>query len=250
MSKIGIIKSKLIKKLTESYGQKNRTELKNILKSITENKKFKEMYLFYEEMENKYIEDKETAKLYVEGLENLLNSQSINNELLMFCEELNAKLGEFEIEGNELYESLDQLFTQDTLSNIENKVVARKKLIEHLTKKKQASNEEKNIVPFTMNENLLYGVLANNFNVLYGSTLSEEQQAEFKNIMSLTNDDVIVKTNELKENINSRIESILTESTDSEMNNKLNKVKEEVNIKEASRLNYFRLIELRNGLDN
>jgi hypothetical protein len=68
MSKIGIIKSKLIKKLTESYGEKNKTELKSILKSITENKKFKEMYLFYEEMENKYIEDKETAKLYVEGL--------------------------------------------------------------------------------------------------------------------------------------------------------------------------------------
>jgi|LauGreDrversion4_2_1035121.scaffolds.fasta_scaffold53076_5 hypothetical protein len=250
MSKIGIIKSKLIKKLTESYGEKNKTELKNILKSITENKKFKEMYLFYEEMENKFIEDKETAKLYVEGLENLLNSQSINNELLVFCEELNAKLGEFETEGNELYESLDQLFTQDTLSNIENKVIARKKLIEHLTKKKQASTEEKNTVPFTMNENLLYGVLANNFNVLYGNTLSEEQQVEFKNIMSLTNDDIVVKTSELKENINSKIESILTESTDSEMNNKLNKVKEEVNNKETSRLNYFRLIELRNGLDN
>lgn len=249
MSKIGIIKSKLIKKLTESYGEKNKTELKSILKSITENKKFKEMYLFYEEMENKYIEDKETAKLYVEGLENLLNSQSINNELLVFCEDLNTKLGEFEIEGNELYESLDQLFTQDTLSNIETKVIARKKLIEHLTKKKQTSTEEKNIVPFTMNENLLYGVLANNFNVLYGNTLSEEQQVQFKNIMSLTNDDIVTKTNELKENINSKIDSILTESTDSEMNNKLNKVKEEVNNKETSRLNYFRLIELRNGLD-
>ncbi len=249
MSKIGIIKSKLIKKLTESYGEKNKTELKSILKSITENKKFKEMYLFYEEMENKYIEDKETAKLYVEGLENLLNSQSINNDLLVFCEDLNRKLGEFEIEGNELYESLDQLFTQDTLSNIENKVIARKKLIEHLTKKKQTSTEEKNIVPFTMNENLLYGVLANNFNVLYGNTLSEEQQVEFKNIMSLTNDDIVAKTNELKENINSKIDSILTESTDGEMNNKLNKVKEEVNNKETSRLNYFRLIELRNGLD-
>ncbi len=149
-----------------------------------------------------------------------------------------------------MYESLDQLFTQDTLSNIENKVIARKKLIEHLTKKKQASTEEKNTVPFTMNENLLYGVLANNFNVLYGNTLSEEQQVEFKNIMSLTNDDILVKTNELKENINSKIDSILTESTDGEMNNKLNKVKDEVNNKETSRLNYFRLIELRNGLDN
>ncbi len=247
MSKVGIIKSKLIKKLTESYGNKNKSELKDIIKTIVENKKFKELYLFYEEMENKYIEDKETAKLYIEGLETMLNSQSTVTEISDFCTNLDKKLGDIEVETNELYESLDQLFTRDSLSNIENKVMARKKLVEHLTKKKETPNKQAE--PFTVNESLLYGVLANNFNVLYSNTLNEEQKEEFKNIMSLSNDEIETKTAELKENINSKIESILTESTDKEFNDKLNKVKEEVNGKEASRLNYFRLVELRNGLD-
>lgn len=246
MSKIGIIKGKLLKKLTETYGEKNKTELKDILKAITENKRFKEMYLFYEEMENKYIEDKETAKMYVEGLETMLNSQGINNELLSFCNSLDKKLGNVEIDKNDIYESLDQLFTQDTLSNIENKVIARKKLIEHLTTKKEVKTVD--AVPFTMNESLLYGVLANNFNALYLNTLNEEQQEEFKSIMSIPAEELEAKTQELKESINNQIDSLLSESVDTEMNNKLNKVKVEVKNKEASRLNYFRLVELKNGL--
>lgn len=247
MSKVGIIKAKLLKKLTESYGSNNKSEIKDIIKTVLENKKFKEMYLFYEEIENKYIEDKETAKLYVEGLETMINSQSTITEIADFCKKLDKKLGDISIESNELYESLDQLFIKDTLANIENKVVARKKLIEHLTKKKEVAVE--NAEPFTVNESLLYGVLANNFNVLYSNTLNEEQKEEFKGIMSLSNDELAVKTTELKESINTKIEALLTESKDNEVNNKLNRVKEEVNTKEISRLNYFRLIELKNGLD-
>jgi len=247
MSKVGIIKTKLLKKLTESYGSKNKSEIKDIIKTVLENKKFKEMYLFYEEIENKYIEDKETAKLYIEGLENMINSQSTINEIVDFCKKLDKKLGDVSSENNELYESLDQLFAKDTLSNIENKVIARKKLVEHLTKKKDVTIKDNE--PFTVNESLLYGVLANNFNVLYSNTLNEEQKKDFKDIMSLSNDELVIKTAELKEGINNKIESLLVESNDKEMNEKLNKVKQEVNTKEISRLNYFRLIELKNGLD-
>jgi hypothetical protein len=247
MSKVGIIKTKLLKKLTESYGSKNKSEIKDIIKTVLENKKFKEMYLFYEEIENKYIEDKETAKLYIEGLENMVNSQSTISEITDFCKKLDKKLGNISSDSNELYESLDQLFSKDTLSNIESKVVAKKKLVEHLTKKKDIAT--KGNEPFTVNESLLYGVLANNFNVLYSNNLNEEQKKEFKDIMSLSNDELVVKTTELKEGINNKIEGLLVESNDKEMNEKLNRVKQEVNTKEVSRLNYFRLIELKNGLD-
>lgn len=247
MNKVGIIKTKLLKKLTESYGSKNKSEIKDIIKTVLENKKFKEMYLFYEEIENKYIEDKETAKLYIEGLENMVNSQSTISEIADFCKKLDKKLGDVSSDSNELYESLDQLFSKDTLSNIENKVIARKKLVEHLTKKKDVTIKDNE--PFTVNESLLYGVLANNFNVLYSNTLNEEQKKDFKDIMSLSNDELVVKTAELKEGINNKIESLLVESNDKEMNEKLNRVKQEVNTKEISRLNYFRLIELKNGLD-
>lgn len=246
MSKIGIVKTKLLKKLTESYSNKSKKEIKEILKTIIENKQFKEMYLFYEEMENKYIEDKETARLYVEGIETMLNSQSIDFNLSQFCEDLDKKLGVTDFDKNELYESLDQLLSRDTLANIEKKIVARKKLVEHLTTKKQSVSKENET--YTLNEGLLYSVLANNFNVFYDNTLTEEQKKEFKNIMSLSNEDINTKTQELKESLTTQIENLLTESTDKEMKDKLSKVIEEVKNKQSSRLNYFRLIELKNGL--
>jgi uncharacterized protein (DUF1015 family) len=246
MNKFGELKTKMLTKLTESYTKENKTEVKDILKTIKENKNFKEMYLFYEEIENKYIEDKETAKLYVEGVSTMLNQES--NNLTTFCESLNKKLGDIEITTNELYESLDQLMVKDSLSNIENKVIAKKKLVNHLTTKKEV-NESKQSV-YSQNENLLHAVLANNFNVLYSNTLSESQQEELKTILSIPNEELDSKTIELKESIKNQVNSLLNEAVaDDEMSSKLNKVKSEVEEMKTSRYNYYRLTELKNGLN-
>jgi hypothetical protein len=209
MNKFGVIKTKMLTKLTESYAKENKKEVKDLLNTIKENKDFKEMYLFYEEIENKYIEDKETAKLYVEGL-NTYFGQPIGNwsSLNMFCESLNTKLGEIEIETKELYESLDMLSEKDSLSNIEKKVIAKKKLVEHLTTKKEIKeSKDSTIVP---NETLLQAVLANNFNVLYSNTLSESQKEELKNILSISYDDLVTKSNELQESIINQLYTILS----------------------------------------
>ena len=110
MNKFGVIKTKLLNKLTESYANENKAEIKDILTTIKENKDFKEMYLFYEEIESKTISDKETAKLYVEGLSTYFGQPIGNwNNLNVFCESLNKRLGDEEVKTNELYESLDIL---------------------------------------------------------------------------------------------------------------------------------------------
>ena len=248
MNKFGALKSKLLNKLTESYANENKTEIKNILTTIKENKDFKEMYLFYEEIENKYIEDKETAKLYVEGLSTYFGQPMGNwNSLNMFCESLNTKLGEIEVETKELYESLDMLSEKDSLSNIEKKVIAKKKLVEHLTTKKEIKeSKDSTIVP---NETLLQAVLANNFNVLYSNTLSESQKEELKNILSISYDDLITKSNELQESIINQVSTLLSESNDSDLTTKLNKVKDEDSQMTTSKSNYYRLTELKNGLN-
>ena len=248
MKKFGVIKSKLLNKLTESYANENKAEIKDILTTIKEDKHFKEMYLFYEEIENKFIEDKETAKLYVEGLSLYFGEPIGNiNKFNMFCESLNNKLGDIEINTNELYESLDILSEKDSLSNIEKKVIAKKKLIEHLTTKKDINESQE--TKFVTNENLLHAVLANNFNILYSNTLSEEQKIELKTILDLSNEDLENKTTELKESILNQIGEIINESKDSEMVTKLSKVKDEVLKKETSKINYYRLTELKNGLN-
>ena len=245
MNKIGVIKTKILKKLTESYSSQNKTEMKSILNTIKENKDFKEMYLFYEEIENKYFEDKEVAKLYVEELNSILKSKSSN--LKSICESLNEKLGDVEINENELYATLDTLLENETLNNIDRKVIAKKKLVEHLTTKKEIKESEKST--YSANENLLHTVLANNFNVLYSNTLNESQKDELKTILSMSNEELTNKTSELKESILNQVETILTESKDTEFNNKLNSVKKEVQSMDTSKINYYRLTELKNGLN-
>ena len=246
MNNFGKIKTKILKKLTESYSSQNKSEIKTILKTIKENKDFTEMYLFYEEIEGKYFEDKDTAKLYVEELNSILKNKSKN--ISKFCNSLNEKLGDLEINENELYSTLDNLLEDDTLSNIDKKVIAKKKLVEHLTTKKEIKESENET--YTSNENLLHAVLANNFNVLYNNNLSESQKEELKNILTMTNDDLESKTNELKESILSKVSEILNESTSDNPNltDKLNGVQKEVKEMETSKYNFYRLTELKNGL--
>ena len=245
MNKFGIIKSKLLTKLTESYANENKAEIKDILSTIKENKDFKEMYLFYEEIENKYIDDKETAQLFVEGVINILKQQM--GDLSNFCTSLNKMINVESINENEIYNSLDVLIENDSLSNIEKKVKAKKKLVEHLTTKKEIKeSKDSTLIP---NENLLNAVLTNNFNVLYSNTLSEQQKEELKNILSLSHEDVLTKTTELKESIISQVSTLISESNETDLSTKLKKVKDEVNEMFPSKLNYYRLTELKNGLN-
>jgi len=245
MKKFGVIKTKLLSKLTESYANENKAEIKDILTTIKENKDFKEMYLFYEEIENKYIDDKETAQLYVEGIASILKQQM--EEISNFCTSLNKIINVESINENEIYNSLDILIENDSLSNIEKKVKAKKKLVEHLiTKKEIKKSKDSTLIP---NENLLNAVLANNFNALYSNTLSESQKDELKNILSIPYDEIITKTTELKESIVNQVSTLLSESNDTDLSNKLNAVKDEVTQMFPSRYNYYRLNELKNGLN-
>ena len=245
MNKFGIIKSKLLTKLTESYANENKAEIKDILTTIKENKDFKEMYLFYEEIENKYIDDKETAQLFVEGVINILKQQV--GDLSNFCTSLNKMINVESINENEVYNSLDVLTENDSLSNIEKKVKAKKKLVEHLTTKKEIKeSKDSTLIP---NENLLNAVLTNNFNVLYSNTLSEQQKEELKNILSLSQEELLTKTTELKESIINQVSTLISESNETDLSTKLMKVKDEVNEMFPSKLNYYRLTELKNGLN-
>jgi hypothetical protein len=248
MKKFGVIKTKLLNKLTESYVNENKTEIKNILTTIKENKDFKEMYLFYEEIENKYIEDKETAKLYVEGLSTYFGEPIGNWKTLnMFCESLTNVLNDVEIQPNELYESLDMLSEKNSLSNIEKKVIAKQKLVNHLTTKKNITESKDSTL--VSNETLLNAVLANNFNVLYTNTLSESQKEELKNILNLPYEDLLNKTSELQESILEKVTTLISESNETDLSTKLKEVKDEVTQMTPSRYNYYRLIELKNGLN-
>lgn len=245
MKKFGDIKSKMLTKLTESYSKKDKQEMKSIINFIKENKDFKELYLFYEEIENKYFEDKEVAQLYVEQISSMLKDRKPLDS--KFTSKLSSYLKDIVVNENEIYNSLDILCEEDSLLNIDKKVISKKKLVDYLlTKKNVVENTD---IKYIENESLLHAVLANNFNVLYDNTLSESEKDELKNILSLTQEDLRNKTIELKESINNQIENLLKESNTDELKNSLDKVREEMNTMDTSKYNYYRLTQLKNGLN-
>lgn len=245
MNKIGVIKTKILKKLTESFESGDKSEMKQILSKIVTNKDFKEMYLFYEEIENLELSYPDSAQIYVETIEPLLVEKA--ESIREICDEISKYIGEVDYEKNYLYECLDTLSEKPNLKNIDKKVIAKKKLIEHLKNKKQIkeSIDTKN---FYKNEALLYSVLSNNFNVLYDNTLSESEKKELKSILSIGHEELKNKVKDLKESVLSTVENLLSESKESELNNKLTMVKSEVSQMDISKYNYYRLKELSNSL--
>jgi len=246
MKNFGTLKSKILVKLTEAYENKNMGEVKDILKSI-KNKKFGELYLFYEDVESKYyFDDKSTATLFVEEIASGLRKFNPMGEISKFCDKIDAKIGKVNVEKNVIYESLDDLMLDDSLNNIAKKIIAKKNLVEHITTKKEVVEETND----TLVENgmLLNAVLVNNFNVLYDKTLSEDQKKELNTILSLTEDKLKENFTLLKEEITSKVSEMLTESVDPELKQKLDNTKNQVTQMKPTKYNLYKLQQLKEGL--
>lgn len=248
MDKFGTLKIKILQKLTDAYVNENKREIKKILNEIKKNNDFKETYLFYEEIENKYIEDKESAKLYLEEVRPLLiDKLSLIGD---FCKSLDKKMGKVTVVENELYGYLDTLLEERKLQNIDKKINAEKRLIEHLTTKKNNITIKEGLsdVAFTENEKFLHAVLTNNFNVLYNNTLNEEEKTELKSLLSMSNDELTNSFNTLKEEINGKLGKMLTEEKNDMVIARLNETITEINTMGITKHGYYKLSHLKNGI--
>ena len=96
------------------------------------------------------------------------------------------------------------------------------------------------------NESLLNSVLVNNFNVSFDKTLNEEEKGRLKNILSLNQEDLETKFEELTESIKGKLDSIV--ESDAEFKSKSIEVKTEINEMTQSKYNLYRLEELFNNL--
>jgi hypothetical protein len=248
--KFGTLKIKMLTTLTESFSQEKKTGIKSIVMDMKSNSDFREMYLLYEDIENKYFDDKETARLYIDELSSRLKSKNIYDIKTSFGKylcDLSEQFKDIEIVENHVYNLLDILCETDTLLNIDKKIISKKELVEFLIKPKET--QKPIIETFTQNETLLHAVLTNNFNVIYNHTLNEGQKKELKEILSLSKEETETKINFLKEAILSQVSVLLEdEKVGSELTDKLNKVKDEVNSMLISKYNYYRLTQLKAGL--
>jgi arsenate reductase-like glutaredoxin family protein len=245
MTNFGELKTKLLTKLTESYTSKNKGEIKELIKKLQSNKNLVEMYVFYEDMEKMTFTSKEKAKLFIESLEPQLIEKS--KQLKKDLKEFGKILKDVISEENPLYNDLDVLSEENTIQNIAKKIDSREKLINHLIYEKKETNNQPSTVQVE-NHTLLNAVLVNNFNIKYGDFLNEEQKETFNKIISMSNEELISEMTSIKKELNEKIDTLIKESTDESVSNKLSTVKSEVLNSENNRYQYYKLVELKNGL--
>mgnify|MGYP000158858622 CR=1 FL=1 len=81
------------------------------------------------------------------------------------------------------------------------------------------------------------------------SRIKNELTNLFENILDINGEELLTKTSELKETILSKVTNILSESKDADLETKLKSVRNEVTSMTPSKYNYYRLTQLKNGLD-
>lgn len=243
MNKFGVLKSRILEKLTEAYQNKNKAEIKEILALLKENKDFREMYLFYDEIENVYV-DSINAPTYIQEVTSMLNRKL--STISEISSRIEKKLGNIKASPNKLYEVLDQLAEEDNLHNITKKIAAKNSLMEHITTVKQ--NVVAEDTTMVTNQPLLYAILANNFNVAYENSLNEEEKKELNDIMSIKPTELVAMIDELKESIIDKTNDLLNEETNPTVTQKLSDVRKEVLSMTATKFNLYKLRQLKDSL--
>jgi hypothetical protein len=244
MNNFGTIKSKILETMIESYVNNDKKTIKKLLKEISKNKSFRDLYVFYEHIENKYIENKEDAKTFVNHIIPLL--QEHYSKVIPEIKLINKLIGNKSIEKNIVYENLDILSEPDNLENVDKKIIAKLSIIEHLIKPKEIINDQD--IPIIKNETLLQTVLSNNFNAFYDNILNEDQKSELRQILSLSNEDIENNFTILKEEMVSKLNKLLEEENDLSVKNKINDVLKELTTMNISKFNYYKLTQLKNGI--
>jgi len=244
MTKFGTLKTKILQNLTEAYVLGKKDVIKDTLKLMKENKEFLNMYLFYEEVENKNIEDKKEAELYVEEIIPLLRKHS--KGITKFCKTLDKKFNVPTTHDNDVYSYLDILSEDDSLKNINKKGEAKKELVNHLMVKKEIP--EPTSTTIIENTSLLHTILSSNFNALYGNTLNEEEKKQLTEILSISESDLKTNFSILQEEVTTKMGKLLAEEKNTELRDKLNRALEESKTLGVSKYNYYKLQVLKTGL--
>jgi arsenate reductase-like glutaredoxin family protein len=232
--RFGVIKTLVENKLVKSFAEKKLSkDMKFFKNTILEDKSFKRLYFIYDTLkENKGL-DKETATYMVDDLVNEAKSLNLNEDTLNKIKKWTLSVVK---ENN--YTKVDDLIYGDAL-NPEKKSIAKKEIVESLTKK-PVVKEEKKIVPI---KSMLKIANAN-----VQKALEELNESEREQVISLLKSEPSKEEfDSLKESTIKKLDSLINES-DEDLKKVLSETKEKVVSSNYSKKEFVKLSQLNGGL--
>lgn len=196
----GILKSKIEKKLTESYSKNNfNKEIKTFKDVVLKNDSISRAYHIYNEISKSKGFDKKFAEDYVNECIDIFNRIKFSKKSISLLE-----FWVREIKCENQYKDVDTIFGKKTLV-IENIIDSRNKIISNLTIK-ESTTELINIplekIVEVANENLKN----------YLSDLNESELTQVKKYLTLPKNEISKRYDVLSELVIEKLENMLNES--------------------------------------
>lgn len=231
----GILKSKIEKKLTESYS-KNRlnSEMKNFKKFVLENPEVNKVFHIYNELSKGKNYEKIFAENFVNECVDLYSKIKIDTQSLELLEKW---VGNVETENN--YKDIDLILNKKIL-NIENIVNSKRRIVENLTKKE----DQKSSVNLPLEK--IYEVAQENLKK-YLSELNESELKEIKKYLNLSESEIQKRYEVLSEMTIEKLEKLLTES-DKETSQRIQETIDKIKTEEINSVNFIKLKTLNENL--
>lgn len=232
----GLIKSKIEKRLYESYlddSFKNDLFIFNEL--VLKNKEVSKLFSLYSDLaQNRGYDNGFATEFIKESIDEIKKIKPSKNSI----SEINMWLSTTKV--NNEYVDIDNLVSNKVIS-VEEKIKSKNNILETLMVKAPVLESL---------DNVSVGQLVNVANKTiknYLDTLSEANKVELKNILTESDDKLEIKYDVIKENTIEKLESLKSDS-DPEVLDRINETLNRLNLEKYNKLNYFKLKELNKNL--
>lgn len=235
--RFGVIKTIVENKLIKSFGDNTlKEDMRLFNNKLLKNKDFCNLMTIYNNLsENKSL-DKETANYLIDDMLSEFNKISLSESTLKF---IKSWTREVVLENN--YKSIDDLLYGDLLVP-EKKSIARKSIVESLSKGKTIVESKSPKVPIST---ILK--VANSTAKKYIDSLNESDKNKVLEIIKMNGQELTEKFNNLKTETIEKIETLINESED-DLKKVLTDTKEKISSVKETKEEYIKLLSLRDSL--
>ena len=236
--KIGVLKSRVEKLLSESYGKGTfKEEIKNFNRNVLSNKNISKLFFLYDELStNKGYEQKLAEDFVFESItmfENIINKTDKRD-----LEKL--KKWSVGINSHNQYIDIDNLFynTGDVL-HLENKVRSKKVIVEGLKKPSIVENKKTINLPLSSMVRI-----ANKSIEEFVVNLSESEKKELNSLLKDDESVLLERFQNLKDEAVVKLVVVLESESDESVKSTINETIDNIKTKKFDRLEYFKLKNL------
>jgi hypothetical protein len=239
--KIGVLKSRVEKLLSESYGKGTfKEEIKNFNRNVLSNKNISKLFFLYDELSTNKGYDQKLAEDFV--FESITMFENIINKTDKRDLE-KIKKWVISVNSHNQYTDIDNLFyNSGDVLHLENKVRSKKVIVEGLKKTQVNENKETILLPLSSMVKV-----ANKSIEDFISNLNESEKKELNLLLKEDESVLVEQFQNLKDEAVVKLVVVLEGESDESVKNTINETIDNIKSKKFDRLEYFKL---KNLVDN